>query len=323
MDKVRNTSTELDVVVIGHIIIETIVFPDGSILTPVLGSPAAYSSVAMARLGNKVGLCTKVGSDMPPKLMNVFKEAGVDLEGVKTIGKYSTRNRLIYVSMEQKRVEYINKAPSFSISDLPKSYLSPSLFYICPMDFEVPPEMLEELVKTGKPIFVDLGGYGGATSSIHQFGDESKLIYLERILRSSTVIKGSFEDCGLILGKVYSSAPAPEVAYAEKLMTLGAKSVLITLGSRGVYFHNCGGGSYFQPFRCEAIDTTGAGDVFCAGLISEYIKTGKIEEAILFGEAVACMVIEKSGGVKAERMPTREEVENFIKARHPLQYKEV
>jgi len=73
----------LDVVVIGHLLKEKIIFPDGKKMGPVLGSPAAYSSVASARLGLKTGLVTRIGRDMPEELLKVFKETGVDTEGIK------------------------------------------------------------------------------------------------------------------------------------------------------------------------------------------------------------------------------------------------
>ena len=55
----------LDIVSIGHIVREYIVFPDRK-TEEVLGSPAAYSSVALARLGERVGVVTRIGADMPP-----------------------------------------------------------------------------------------------------------------------------------------------------------------------------------------------------------------------------------------------------------------
>lgn len=324
MVKVKNCKNDdlYDVVVMGHIIIETIVFPDGSVLTPVLGSPAAYSSVALAALGSKVGLCTKVGEDFPSELLSILEKAQVDLRGLKFCGKYSTRNRLIYTHLEQKRVEYERKAPEISFEDLPEEYKTAKLFYVCPMDFEVPAETVENLSTLGKPVFVDLGGYGGATSSIHQYGELCKLRYLQSILKAASVVKASFEDCGLILGSSGLDALAPEIAFAEKLMELGAKKVVITLGSRGIYLHERSGGSYFPPFHCEAVDTTGAGDTFCAGLIFDYLKNRDLKSAIRFGEAVACLVIEKTGGVDVERMPNREKVIAFINAQMNSQYKE-
>ncbi|RLB00489.1 MAG: hypothetical protein DRG83_11470 [Deltaproteobacteria bacterium] len=302
------------VTVIGHIIIETIIFPNGNVVTPVLGSPAAYSSVALAKLGTQVGLCTKVGKDMPQELLKPFIDTSVNIDGLIVEGDHSTTNKLIYQHLESKRVEYIHKAPDITVKDIPEHFREAQLFYICPMDFEVPSEVIEELAKTGKPVFVDLGGYGGATSSQHQLGDEVLLEQLKPILRSATLVKASLEDSQLILGSsnTKNSMFLDEAIFAKKFLDMGAEKVIITLGSRGVLYSDSYNNKYYPSFPCNAFDTTGAGDTFCAGTIHEYLKTQNLEKAILFGEAVACLVIRKTGGVKAERMPTEAEVRKFL-----------
>jgi hypothetical protein len=61
----------VDIVVLGHILNEKIVFPDREIY-PVLGSPVAYSSVCMASLDVKIGIVTKIGKNFPQNLLHVF-----------------------------------------------------------------------------------------------------------------------------------------------------------------------------------------------------------------------------------------------------------
>ena len=89
----------LDIVALGHIINETIVFPDqttksvlrSSLLrNSLLGGPPAYSMVCAARLGAKVGVVTKIGSDYPKRLLKPFYEAKVDTEGIRCSGDVST-----------------------------------------------------------------------------------------------------------------------------------------------------------------------------------------------------------------------------------------
>ena len=83
-----------ELVVVGHIINETIQYSDRTV-TPVLGSPAAYSSVVASKLGIRTGLVTKIGKDWPDEFLNAIKDAGVDMRGVKITGR-STRNLLVY-----------------------------------------------------------------------------------------------------------------------------------------------------------------------------------------------------------------------------------
>lgn len=302
----------MDIMVLGHIIIETIVFPDGKLLSPVLGSPAAYSSVTLARLGARVGLCTKVGEDLPRAFLDIFRKAGVDLTGLRIEGKRSTRNRLVYSSLESKYVEYLFKAPEIKYTDIPSRGKEAKLFYICPMDYEVAPEVAEVLVKLGKEVIVDLGGYGGATSSFHPYGDTSKLQATEEIVRLSQLVKASVEDCAYIFGE--AKRPHPEHYFAERLLAMGAKRLILTLGSRGAYYADPSHNRYFPPVPCDPVDTTGAGDAFGAGIVHAYlIDKYDIDTMVNFGQATACCVIERTGGVLPERMPTQQEVLSRIR----------
>jgi sugar/nucleoside kinase (ribokinase family) len=301
----------MDAVAIGHIIIETIVFPDQRVLHPVLGSPAAYSTVALARLGNRVQLCTKVGDDLPKAFIEVFQKAGVDLGGMKFIGKHSTQNKLIYSTLESKRVEYLTKAPRIEIDDLPRGYQETNVFYLCPMDYEVSFDVAQELYRQGKELIVDLGGYGGATSATHPHGDQSKIAPAESIIHLCRIVKASVEDCQYIFGP--AGAQDPERHYAAKLLEMGARRVVLTLGGKGVFYSDSSLNRAFPPLSCEIVDTTGAGDAFAAGMVHAYLRDrDDVKGMITFGQATACCVIERTGGVSPERMPTRKEVQARI-----------
>lgn len=302
----------MSVIVLGHIIIETIVFPNGKVLTPVLGSPAAYSSMALARLGTHVCLHTHVGEDLPTEFVAVLRRTGVDLRGMQVTGKESTRNKLIYTTPENKQVEYMAKAPNMGIEDLPLDDKEVRLFYACPMDYEVPPQVIQEIARAGYPVVVDLGGYGGATSATHPDGRAEGLRPLLKLLPGCDLLKTSLEDCRYIFGDVGDKDG--ERRYADLLLRNEAKRVVVTRGSRGVYYQDEESSRSFPPLRCKTVDTTGAGDTFAAGMIHRYLNdSSDIEAMVQFGQATACCVIEKSGGVVQERMPTASEVEKKLR----------
>ena len=91
--------------------------------------------------------------------------------------------------------------------------------------------------------------------------------------------------------------------------------MVITRGGEGVYYQDNETSRSFPPLMCQAVDTTGAGDAFAAGLIHRYLRDpSNVEAFVQFGQATACYVIERSGGVIPERMPTEPEVEKKLKA---------
>ncbi|MFB0544814.1 MAG: carbohydrate kinase family protein [Asgard group archaeon] len=265
----------------------------------VLGSPAAYTSVASARLGIKTGIVTKIGEDMPKNLLKPFYDAEVDTTGIKVEGKYSTTNYLIYDENGNKTLKYLKKAPPITFKDMPNSYLDSEIIHICPMDFEVPIKTLKKLKEEGVKLSVDLMGYGGATSTKHPYEDEETRKFFEEAITFFDVVRASFEDCEHIFGKGFYLNQALNF-FVDK----GAEIGIITLSEKGAIFLTKNTKPLKVPcFKANIVDLTGAGDVFSAGFLTEYIRTRIPLDSVIFGCAVASLVIEKTGGVLASRMP--------------------
>jgi len=300
---------------VGHIINETIQYPDREI-SPVLGSPSAYSSVVASRLGIRTALVTKIGKDWPEELLAILKDAGVDMRGVK-VGDKSTRNLLIYDKSGDKRVRYLEKAPSISISDIPKEYLKAKIIYICPMDYEVPLETIRELRNLGKILAVDLMGYGGATSSTHPDKEEQRSHRtLKELISYFHIVRASIEDCQYFFG----AKEGMEEDIAHLFTEWGADLGVITLGEEGAIIASKDKRFSIPAFPAKVKDCTGAGDSYSAGFLVEYIRTKDPYQSALFAAATASLVIEGSGGVLLERMPTTLQVKRQIaKAIHRRQ----
>ncbi len=296
---------QLDVVVIGNIINETIRFPDKTI-GPVLGSPAAYSSIAMSAVGANVGLISYYGDDTKELLeRNLFR---VDRRGW-IFGEKSTTNYLNYREDGSKYVEYEYKAPAIEAKDIPSDYMRCGCYYICPMDYEVDIEVNKKLFEAGKTVVVDMGGYGGATSSSHYtvFEEKGDSI-VSQVTKYSTIIKASYEDLTHI-------APHTELDdICAYFFSRGTKICVVTMGAKGSYYRTAGEkGVYVQGYKVDnPVDFTGAGDSFGAGFMACLSKEFDIHNAVIFGNALASLVIEKTGGCVWERMPPLEKVTERI-----------
>ncbi len=315
----------MDLVILGHLVKEKIIFSDGREMGPVLGSPAAYGAVAAAKLGLKAGIVTKIGKDMPEGLLEVFKEAGVDTEGLR-IGDNTTTNFLIYEKSGEKRLEFLKKADDITFKDIPEKYLNCPVFLICPLDYEIPFELMQKLSFLKKEMAVDLGGYGGASSKRDHFTKEEKLSYLKRIIPFFKIVKAGREDCQHLFD-------GPSLT-AEKILTkflgFGAEVSIVTLASEGVMLTSYKEGFKIPAFPSKAIDCTGAGDVWYSAFLCEYIseiknakhRTKTLEQVIkksaLFASATASLMIEKTGGVFASRMPTAEQVRKRLEKIVPM-----
>lgn len=98
---------------------------------------------------------------------------------------------------------------------------------------------------------------------------------------------------------------------ADWFFEKGVENVLITLGGRGVYIATKEKREIIPAYHVEAIDTTGAGDAFNGGLVAALAEGKDLWEAAGFANALAAVAVQRLGTTPA--MPTREEIEQFIK----------
>ncbi len=302
-----------DLVLIGHIVKEMIYFPNRT-LGPVLGSPVAYGSVVAARLGERVGIVTTVGSDMPDDLLHPFCEAGVDTSGLLVEpGNWTTASELIYYESGNKEIRYPQKAPPIRFEDIPTAYHAANIFYIATMDHDVPLETIIQLCSLGATLAIDLGGYGGAHSREHpNETEQQKPSRLCELLSYFDIVRASVEDCAHLLGRERVATETGEEAIVRLFLDWGAKVALLTLGERGCVVGTPDNILRVPSHRGKVIDTTGAGDSFSTAFLVGYMHTGDIEWSARFGAATVINIIERTGGVLASRMPTRDEVDRRL-----------
>jgi ribokinase len=89
----------------------------------------------------------------------------------------------------------------------------------------------------------------------------------------------------------------------------GAGSVLITIGERGVVGCDLEGTWAVAPPPVRVIDTSGAGDAFCAALAVALVEGRLVREASAWACHVAALSVTRAGTIPA--YPTRAEVEAF------------
>lgn len=290
-----------DLVCIGHIVREMIYFPNET-KGPVLGSPPAYSSVAAARQGTKTGVVTKIGPDMPDELLKPFIEAGVDTKGI-IMTERTTASELIYDNNGNKEIRYPSKADPIRASDVPEEFRGCKLVYICTMDNDVTLDDIPAVVALCEISGVDLGGYGGVhMSRANRAACPDPAALANGVAANFNIVKASDEDAAAIFGW-----DDPDRA-AKIWLDGGSDVVVITAGAKGALVYTSKGKSMVPPLKIKAIDTTGGGDTFMAGFLSEYLKSGNPVKSARWGSATAACVIQKTGGVTANRMPSFDEV---------------
>ena len=292
-----------DLVVLSHILNETIRYADGRTLGPVLGGPGSYAPVTAARLGARVGIVAKIGQDMPRELLRPLFEAGVDTTGL-IVEAAGCVNVLIYHPDGHKTLEFVTKPSPLALQDVPEEYRQADIIYCGSGMWEPPLAVVRALRRPGGLLAADIGGYGGAHHDIrHNTAGYDG--FLRELLPDLHIAKASREDCMTL----FSQTHLPPENYARLLVAWGARVGVITLGEDGAVVATESDVFHIPPFTHQAVDATGAGDVFSAGFLVHYHQHGDAHAAGLFASATAALVCERTGGVVLERIPTLPEVQ--------------
>lgn len=95
-----------------------------------------------------------------------------------------------------------------------------------------------------------------------------------------------------------------------RLLSLGAKAVVVTLGADGAALHTADGVTRIEPYAVTPIDTTGAGDTFSGALCARLAAGDDLPTALRFAAAAGALCTTKAGAVPS--IPYRHAIEALI-----------
>ena len=111
-------------------------------------------------------------------------------------------------------------------------------------------------------------------------------------------------------------SPVPEdssaiPAFAERLLKLGPRNILLKLGARGAYLATEEGLREHVPaIAVQAVDSTAAGDALNGAFAAALLEGAPPLEAVHFGVAAASLSVTRPGAIPS--LPTRAELEAFL-----------
>ena len=104
----------------------------------------------------------------------------------------------------------------------------------------------------------------------------------------------------------------------ERILGLGVKLLVVTLGERGCYYTNGITEGFVDGFIVDVVDTLGAGDAFVAAMLIQLIqhtdllslKKVQLDTIMRYANAAGASATQKVGVIPA--LPTPSEIENFL-----------
>ena len=270
------------------------------------GGKGANSAVAVAKLGGSSYFCASLGNDSNGKaLLNFYKSLSVRTDYISFSSDRPTG--LATVTVED---DGANRITVFSGANLSLSPViaADAFGKACPdavlCHFEIPFETVTHLSRlcyeAGVPMFIDAG-------------PADKNINL-RALSPVCVFSPNETETEIFTG-ISPDTEKNCVAAVNKLKSMvAAKYYVIKLGKRGAAVSDGTSLELFPAYCVPVKDTTAAGDSFTAALTLEYVRSGSIEKACRFGNAVAAVTVSRTGA--GESVPTDAELNKFLTERN-------
>ena len=246
------------------------------------GGSAANTAVGLARLGLKTGFIGKVSDNREGKLLlNDFKRQNVDVNGIIVSKEGRSGVAMGYVDTKGDRALYIDPGvnDSLELKEIDLKYAGNTAFlHLTSFIGEKPFKAQKELVRGLRDVRISFDP--------GELYARKGLTVLKLMIERSFVMLPSENELKLLTGKKYDEG-------SKILIKKGVSIVAVKLGERGCYVTN-GKESYLvEPYKVKVVDTTGAGDAFCAGFLYGLIKNKDLYECGRLGNFVASRCIEK------------------------------
>jgi ribokinase len=250
------------------------------------GGSAANTMVGLARLGCKVGFIGKVAEDREGKmLVDDFRREGIDTNGIIHSKHGRSGTAMGFVDKRGERALYVDPGvnDTIELNEIDMKYVFQTRFlhltsFIGEKSLQTQKRLVEALPKNVR-LSLDPG----------ELYAEKGMQMLEPLINRTAVFMPSQGELQLLAGKDdYREG-------AEVLLRKGVGVVAIKLGSEGCYVTDGRESHLIEAFKVKVVDTTGAGDAFCAGFLYGLISGKSLFECGRIGNFVASRCIMKMG----------------------------
>lgn len=296
---------------------ETVFKNDVNMVSPITllpGGDAANQAIVISRLGGKVALLSAVGADgfgeMLPKMI---KESGKDLDvsHIAVEEKDTTGVAAMLIQSDGQRNFCINRGSllKFGIQHIDMGILEQTrivsiggLMSLPGFDGEGTKEFFRRAKKAGVITVAD------TKKDLWGIGLEG----IKETLSYTDYFFPSLEEAQAVSGEKTVEK------MADRFLQCGVAHVGIKLGGDGCYFKDDRQEFYLPAYKCDVVDTTGAGDNFMSGFITGLLNEWDIKTCCKFASATGTVCASAIGPNDA--VTSMEQVLKFI-SEHEMEEK--
>lgn len=267
-----------DLVFLGNLLVDDIVLQDGTTLMGEPGGALLHAALAARLWGARVGLVSVVGDDYPATALGALADRGVDLAGVRPLGRPGGRTWLLYEATHRRAIHHLARPSHDDVSplpdDVPGGFRGAGAFHLAPMPLGRQRLLAASLADER---FLSLDPY--------------ELVRDDNVAAWSEVLAGV--DAFFPSRDEILVAGGGDDRLAERLSGGRLRLVALKAGAGGGRLVDLSSASALDwTSRADmVVDATGAGDAFAGGFLAGFVLHGDRRRAIEQGIVAASYAI--------------------------------
>ena len=282
-------------VLLGNLLVDDIVFSDGSTRMAQPGGAIMYGALGAAIWGTRVGCVSLVGTDYPVRMLDALAKRRIDLTGVHPLHAPGVRTWLLYEGGVRRLIHRLGCPTHEQVSPgpehIPRAWLTAPGFHVAPMPFELQRRVLASLASSANR-FVSIDPHLPIT--------EETLDDWRHALADADAFFPSEDE--LLL----EATDADPRRVLPRLATGRLRFIVFKQAARGGILYDAHEDRFYQWHgrATKVVDPTGAGDAFAAGFISAHLERLPVVACLERGVVSASFAIESVGAaalLKARR----------------------
>jgi ribokinase len=251
------------------------------------GGKGANQAVAAARAGARVRMIGRIGADPAgARMLEALREERVDTHAVAALPGVPTGTAYITVTADGENTIVLERGANARLSpgDVAAERAAFAGAAVMLAQLEVPTDTVTAAVRAAH----DAGVRTVVTLAPAQAVPDELLAGLDPLLVNE-------HEAGFLLGGDDDVAEDAEEC-ARRLLSLGPRSVVITLGAGGAVVADATG-VWGVPAAAvdEVVDTTGAGDAFAGALAAALAHGASLGDAVGAGMAAGAQTVGRAG----------------------------
>lgn len=263
------------------------------------GGSAANTIVGLARLGLNTGYIGKLSNDGIGKLLlqDLINE-NVDTKGIIMSKEGLSGIVFCFVDKNGERAMYVMAGvnDALTLEEIDIDYCRNTKFlhltsFIGKKPFETQKTLIKNL--TNSDVSLDTG----------MFYSMKGLQALKPLIKRCFVLFLNGSELKVLTGENY-------IKGSKSLIEEGAQIVAVKLGNKGCYVTDGREKHLVEPYKVKVVDTTGAGDAFCAGFLYSLLKNKDLYVCAKLGNFLASQKISKRGA--REGLPSLSDLPTYL-----------